>query len=1597
MSNEMLIKVRVDGGNASSALPKIKSDIDGVAASGAGAAVPLGQAAAQTEKLAMSQKQLNAAMRGVPAQITDIVTSLQGGQAPLTVLLQQGGQLKDMFGGVVPAARALGSAAMGMVTPLNVALASVAALGVAAYQGAQEQQTLTLALVESGGQAGKTAGQLVDTARSISSVVGTQGQAVEVLAGMIGAGAARAGNDIEGLAKSAIMLDKVGGASIEATTKRIQQISADPISGLRKLSDETGRVTQAVYEQAQAYMRAGQNAQAVALVLKQLESENSRQADALQKNLGYIDRAWMATASGLKGVWDWMKSIGRDDTLEQQIDRLEKRIKNFSPALTRQDKIDLEALKETQRLEKRAAAQEAETAEANRRANEQADAERAIAGATAQHRIALGGLTDKKLLDSIKDRVARSEMLEEDAITQRAQIEAAALSRKAQASREEAGRGADRVASSRAMLQATELEAQASATLQTAEREVAQLRWQQKAAFDAYLKTKGQAQETLENETHAIHLQAAALQQQGMVIESVNTLLAQQEAARIKVGLATVMAAKADADALGLNQQQRAALDQTITELNALAAAQDGVANASRQKDIAQAGLDQAKRLGGGATEDPFKQWGTGLRETFATAGDGLARMVDAMGVLAASSKNVSKEMAVIAELRASGDPENIKTAATNEQALIKKTQATQVAAYASMAGSAKQYFGQATTGYKTLQAVEVGLRTYQLAQSAMVMAKDVAAIGQKVAAWVMGEETMTGASVMASTERAGSAAIEGNAAAAAGVANQAKGDPYTAFPRMAAMAAMMLALGFAVSRGGGGGTTYDGIASMKNNDGSGTGFGSNTASESMRKSLEYLRDVAKPELTYSAKMVTLLESIDTTLGGSTSALIAGGFNAFGSDFQESKSSKKGFLGLLGGSSSSTTLANRGLLFADQSVKDAMNGVMVEGFQTIKNEWSKSGFLGIGGGSGVNYSSSTFGVDAGVASGFTRALGQMVDATQVAAGQLGYVTSPESINRILAMDTGFGKVDLLGKSAEEINTTLSAVFSKLGDRMASVLAPGLDAFQKSGEGYLETVVRVGSGMEQAGAITDRLGVHLVALQTVTNKTGDVAAEATRQSVSASEAVYGTKGIAGIVDVLSGSAKDIADAYTQLVDVRSALISFGLSGDVVTTSTLVGAGGADALSSGMKSFQDNFMTAAERSAVVQAQVADKFARVGVALPASADAFKNMVRSVDATTSAGQKQLGTLLSLSDSFNELVTAQKDAAQATQDAADAQRKSGQSIRNWLDGLDANTGNPLENLATKRANYVQTLSLARAGDQTSLDSITSKADSYLTASKANATSSQQYDAVVAQVKAEMSGLTAVKDYDQQMLDKLAAISDASSATAIATAATVQTTSATGQAATAGAQTTAAMNDQTMVAIAANTAHQLDYLAGIIANTKATADSLARIEKQPSSAVVNASGGSGGGLLGTVIGGATSVVKSIGKVFGFAQGDVFTGQGVYSKPTAFNFSGSMAAIGEAGPEGVLPLERMSNGDLGVQAIFPPVDMSGDVKAWLQQIAADVRTGSAATVSATQDSGERLFDVMLAMQSRMGGMADDIKNQKDMLVQWEADGLPETRV
>ncbi|EOL9311874.1 tail fiber protein [Escherichia coli] len=59
------------------------------------------------QKAGISVGQYKAAMRMLPAQFTDVATQLAGGQSPWLILLQQGGQVKDSFGGMIPMFRGL--------------------------------------------------------------------------------------------------------------------------------------------------------------------------------------------------------------------------------------------------------------------------------------------------------------------------------------------------------------------------------------------------------------------------------------------------------------------------------------------------------------------------------------------------------------------------------------------------------------------------------------------------------------------------------------------------------------------------------------------------------------------------------------------------------------------------------------------------------------------------------------------------------------------------------------------------------------------------------------------------------------------------------------------------------------------------------------------------------------------------------------------------------------------------------------------------------------------------------------------------------------------------------------------------------------------------------------------------------------------------------------------------------------------------------------------------------------------------------------------------------------------------------------------------
>lgn len=123
-------------------------------------------------KTGQSAAQTAYAMRMIPAQMTDIVVGLSTGQSPFMVLMQQGGQLKDMFGGIIPAIKGVSTYVMGLVNPFTVATGAVGLLTYAVYQNRLDIEAATQIATESLGTNGDAAERLALNMVAISDKTG---------------------------------------------------------------------------------------------------------------------------------------------------------------------------------------------------------------------------------------------------------------------------------------------------------------------------------------------------------------------------------------------------------------------------------------------------------------------------------------------------------------------------------------------------------------------------------------------------------------------------------------------------------------------------------------------------------------------------------------------------------------------------------------------------------------------------------------------------------------------------------------------------------------------------------------------------------------------------------------------------------------------------------------------------------------------------------------------------------------------------------------------------------------------------------------------------------------------------------------------------------------------------------------------------------------------------------------------------------------------------------------------------------------------------------------------------------------------------------
>lgn len=549
--------------------------------------------------------------------------------------------------------------------------------------------------------------------------------------------------------------------------------------------------------------------------------------------------------------------------------------------------------------------------------------------------------------------------------------------------------------------------------------------------------------------------------------------------------------------------------------------------------------------------------------------------------------------------------------------------------------------------------------------------------------------------------------------------------------------------------------TTSDAFSAQKANTGTGSVLGdSEKQSESIVKAMETLKDFAQPQYSTLVSMNQYLANISNNIGGVTSLLVrnAGfalgeGYQGFDTGFKNNISSFGldkinlfdkisgtntigGILnsvigGIFGKTSVSQSLQDSGITFADQLLTSAIKQFNGQAYQTIATTVSKKSWFSKS--SSTSIQSYFEDLNSETERQFTMVIDNLYNSVLVAGKALD-VAQTSTAKSLKSFVVSLGKLSLKGKTGDEIQNIIQSAFSELGDEIARTAFPALSAFQKIGEGLFETLTRVATGMEEAEFYISRLGTRFsdVMYLTIGNKQGNVGFEALLQSIGRTEsAIYPVNNnLLSLISNLSGTAEELYTAYTALDELRDRLIFLGQSFQGISSSMVYGAGSVSDLQAGFEAFFSNFLTESEQLSYKTSQIISSFNDLGIALPKSKEAFKQLLGRINLTTSAGQELYGRLIILSEGFAQVADEVSTSIKALEDSLKTSMQSGfDSFLNGVDSMFATLQNNIsktqslidkmtdkgvtDNLAQTLIKYNQAyMEYSATGSQESLDAL---------------------------------------------------------------------------------------------------------------------------------------------------------------------------------------------------------------------------------------------------------------------------------------------------
>jgi lambda family phage tail tape measure protein len=228
----------------------------------------------------------------------------------MMVLAEQTGAATLIFSG-------LGAAILG-------ATAVVGGFAYAVFKGARESENLNNAILATGGYAGQTAGQVSEMAHRIDEATGEGiGHARQAMQSLVASGRFTA-TSLESVGTAAVLMAKVTGQSEGDVLKHLAAMGNGVTEWAYKANEQYHFLSLAQYKHIKALEDQGKAQDAMRVTGEALIAHFKAQ----REDLGLLERVLKSTKDTWREWWDAALDVGRQETVEGRLERLQKTLKD---------------------------------------------------------------------------------------------------------------------------------------------------------------------------------------------------------------------------------------------------------------------------------------------------------------------------------------------------------------------------------------------------------------------------------------------------------------------------------------------------------------------------------------------------------------------------------------------------------------------------------------------------------------------------------------------------------------------------------------------------------------------------------------------------------------------------------------------------------------------------------------------------------------------------------------------------------------------------------------------------------------------------------------------------------------------------------------------------------------------------------------------------------------------------------------------------------------------------------------------------------------------------------------------------------------------